>query len=189
MTAGAIPLRLSPTELGEVLRLVGEVMTPQAKAVDVTLGVVIGDELPAAVNIDGHKVAWMVSTLVGNALRYVRHGTSRMPGGLITLRARLSERPREIVVEVQDDGRGMPAALARRLTAGLAPDAPYSALALEMVRDVATAHGGRFEIESRTDPVGHGTTVRFTLPVASAGLPTSASGSTSAPAASPASRG
>ena len=165
MTAGAIPLRRSPTKLGDVLRLIGDVMAPQAKAVDVTLSVVVDDELPAIVTIDGHKVAWVVSTLIGNALRYVRHGTSRMPGGLITVRAGLSGRTREIVVEVQDDGRGMPDVLARRLTAGLAADSPYSALALEMVRDVATAHGGRFEIESRTDPAGHGTTIRITLPV------------------------
>ncbi len=162
----AIPVRRTPTRLAEVLRLIGDVMAPQTKAADVTLSVIIDDELPATVNIDGHKVAWVVSTLIGNALRYVRQGTSRMPGGLITVRVGLSARNRELVVEVQDDGRGMPDVLARRLTAGLAPDSPYSALALEMVRDVASAHGGRFEIESRMDPVGHGTTVRFTLPVA-----------------------
>jgi two-component system sensor histidine kinase EvgS len=189
MTAGAIPLRRSPTKLGDVLRLIGDVMTPQAKAVVVTLSVVIDDELPLTVDVDGHKVAWIVSTLIGNALRYVRHGTSRMPGGLITVRAGLSARTREVIVEVQDDGRGMPAALARRLTAGLASDAPYGALALEMVRDVATAHGGRFEIESQTDPVGHGTTIRFTLPAASPAPASAATGSTSTPVASPASSG
>lgn len=160
----AIPLRRTPTRLAEVLRLIGDLMAPQAKAADVTLSVVIDDELPATINIDGHKVAWVVSALIGNALRYVRHGTSRMPGGFISVRAGLFGRNREVVVEVQDDGRGMPDVLVRRLTAGLAPDAPYSALGLEMVRDVATAHGGRFEIESGMDPVNHGTTVRFTLP-------------------------
>jgi signal transduction histidine kinase len=166
VTAGAIPLRRSPTKLGDVLRLIGDVMAPQARALDVTLNVAIDGELPATIDIDGHKIAWVVSTLVGNALRYVRHGTSRMPGGLITVRAGLSAHRQEVVVEVQDDGRGMPAALARRLTGGPTPDSPYAALALEMVREVATAHGGRLEIESRTDPVGHGTTVRFTLPAA-----------------------
>jgi signal transduction histidine kinase len=165
MTEGAIVLRRSPTRLGEVLRLIGDVMSPQAKAVDVTMHVTIDDELPGTLRIDGHKVAWAVTTLIGNALRYVRHGTNRMPGGVISVRAGLDPSGREAVVEVQDDGRGMPPVLARRLTGGLDQDAPYTALSLEMIREVVLAHGGRFEIDSRTDPVGHGTTIRFTLPV------------------------
>ena len=39
-----------------------------------------------------------------------------------------------------------------------------SALALVMLQDVVTAHGGRLHIESTTDRRDHGTTVTLALP-------------------------
>jgi signal transduction histidine kinase len=164
--AGAIPLRRAPTDVAQLLRLIVDLMAPQAKALDVTLTAAVGEDVQAAIAIDAQKIAWAVSALVGNALRYVRHGTARMPGGAITVRATLDAAAHELVVEVQDDGRGIPEALVRGLSAGPQSENPYNALALTMIRDVVVAHGGRLDIDSRTDAIGHGTTVRFTLPVA-----------------------
>jgi len=164
--AGVIPLRRAATNIAQLLRLLVDLMAPQAKALDVSVTAEIENGLPAAIQADSQKIAWAVSALVGNALRYVRHGTQRMPGGTIVVRARLDRAAQEVIVEVQDDGRGIAEPLVRQLSSGAAPDTPYAALALTMIRDVVLAHGGRFEIESRTDVAATGTTVRLTLPAA-----------------------
>jgi hypothetical protein len=56
---------------------------------------------------------------------------------------------------------------ARRLLGILdaGPDASKtSSLALIMLNDVMTAHGGRLHIDSSTDPYDHGTTVSLFIP-------------------------
>jgi signal transduction histidine kinase len=45
--------------------------------------------------------------------------------------------------------------------------APYQrrvGYALILAREIAAAHGGRMEVESSTDPLAHGTTIRMVLP-------------------------
>jgi signal transduction histidine kinase len=161
---GAIPLRRAATSVAGLLQSVRQVMQPQAKAYDVTLRMEIDRGAPNAVFVDRRKVAWALTAVVGNALRYVRHGTSRMPGGSILVAAKADAGMAQVVLEIQDDGPGIPPETIRATTAE--SDDPRAGLALAMARDVVVAHGGRFEIQSRTDAVGHGTTVRFTLPAA-----------------------
>ena len=75
-----------------------------------------------------------------------------------------------IVVEVADEGEGIPAAdLERMFERGvrLTNDRPGSGLGLAVVRTVARAHGGEVEVESTP---GQGATFRLVLPGAS-GVP------------------
>jgi signal transduction histidine kinase len=67
-------------------------------------------------------------------------------------------------VEVQDDGPGIAPETLQLLT-GTNRDRARPGLALAMIRDVVEAHGGRVDIQSRTDASIHGTTVRLTLPI------------------------
>lgn len=160
---GAVPLRRATVNVAALLQSIQALMAPQAKAFDVTLRVNIHRAAPQAVFVDRRKTAWAITAVIGNALRYVRHGTSRMPGGSITVTTRPDAGMAHVVVEVQDDGPGIPAETVRVLNSDT--DDPRAGLALAMVRDVVVAHGGRLEIDSRTDAAGHGTTVRITLPV------------------------
>jgi signal transduction histidine kinase len=160
---GTIPLRRAPTGVADLLQSIRDVMQPQARALDVTLRLEIARDLPPAVLIDRRKIAWALTAVVGNALRYVRHGTSRMPGGSVVVAARTDTDTNQVILEVQDDGPGISADTIRATAAGI--DEPRAGLALSMVRDVVGAHGGRLDIESRMDAAGHGTTVRFRLPV------------------------
>jgi len=66
-------------------------------------------------------------------------------------------------VSVRDNGRGISA---ERLTRLLQRENwyPGGALALLLVQDVAAAHGGAMQIESRTDRENHFTDVIFTIP-------------------------
>ena len=73
-----IPLRFEPTDLGALLRAALEPLREQARRLEIAVDVDATEKLPA-VEVDAEKIAWAVTTLVGNAMRFVRHGTRRMP--------------------------------------------------------------------------------------------------------------
>jgi signal transduction histidine kinase len=116
------------------------------------------------VELDPDKIAWCVATLVGNSLRYVKRGTRTMPGGWILVRLLSDPDSGALSITVQDDGPGVPAAVASRLLERK-PGALHAAgLALVLIRDVVVAHGGELGIESSTDSVDHGTKIAMRLP-------------------------
>ena len=87
-----------------------------------------------------------------------------MPGGSIVVRITYNSTIPEVVVEVQDDGCGIPGDKLRDLfTVG--PDRRRMGLGLLMVREVVAAHAGHVEVHSDTDVCRRGTTVRLRLPV------------------------
>ena len=153
-----------PTDLRALLRSTLEVMQGQANAFDVALNVVVDGEVPAVVALDAEKIAWATTVLVGNALRYVRHGSHAMPGGSIAVRVTYDSAVHEVTLEVQDDGSGIPVERLRFLFS-VGPDQPRVGLGLSMVREIVAAHAGDIEVHSNTDPLQCGTRVRLTLPV------------------------
>jgi signal transduction histidine kinase len=162
VTLDAIPLRRIPTDIRTLLGSSLAELQNQARAFDVSLVVVVEDEVPRAVPLDRAKIAWVLTALVGNALRYVRHGSHTMPGGSITVRVAPDSTASQIAVEVRDDGPGIPEDRLRSLFVD-SGETVGTALALAMARDVVAAHGGTLEIQSQTEALSHGTTVRFTL--------------------------
>ena len=68
------------------------------------------------------------------------------------------------MIEVADDGTGIPA---DKLASLLAPKAgqPPAGLGLLLVREIVTAHSGHLDIQSEAATLPRGTTVRMTLPV------------------------
>jgi signal transduction histidine kinase len=160
----AVPIRRTPTELRALLRSCRDILQPQARAVDVTLSVTADDRLPREVSLDADKIGWATMTLVGNALRYVRHGSMFNPAGSIIVRATYDAAAGEVTIEVQDDGPGIPPdTLDTLFRAG--SDQARVALGVRMVREVVAAHGGRVEAHSETAAFLSGTTIRLTLPV------------------------
>jgi signal transduction histidine kinase len=160
----AIPIRRTPTDLRALMTSSLGAMIAQAHAADVTLETSVDERVPPLVDIDADKIGWALSALVGNALRYVRHGSQVMPGGAITVRITFQEIRPSVVIEVQDDGPGIPADKLRALFE-TAPNRPRVALGLLIVRDVVIAHGGELEVGGDAGPGGRGTTIRITLPV------------------------
>jgi len=161
-----MPLHRVETDIGDLLRASLELLRRQADTFDIALTVRVDDDVPTAVPVDRLKIAWAVTAVVGNALRYVRHGSKTMPGGSIVVHAGYDAVRGDICIDVQDDGPGISRDKLRLLFAtrpgGLLPPA----LGLTMVRDVIAAHGGAFTIDSDTDRQSSGTRVRLTLPAA-----------------------
>jgi two-component system OmpR family sensor kinase len=170
-TPDAIPLRLSPTDLASLLTGTIETLQEQAKALDVALAIEAGAGLPR-VNVDAEKIAWAVATLVGNAFRYVRRGTRRLPGGSIQVRLR-APGDGAVLVSVEDDGPGIPAEKVANLFRRGRGVAHGTGLALMLIQDVVLAHGGTVEVTSKCDAFASGTTVTLRLPTegASEALP------------------
>jgi len=166
--AGQLRLECAPTDLVDLLRQAASAFEVQAQRRGVNVALQMPDGLPA-VQVDAHRIAQVVSNLLGNALRHTA------PGGSITISAALQRTPSAgpdavLVVTIADTGEG------------IAPeDLPYvfdrfyradksrtrrsggSGLGLAIVKQLVEAHGGRVWVDSE---FGQGSRFHFTIPVA-----------------------
>jgi signal transduction histidine kinase len=157
-----IPLRVRPTDVRALLRSYLVVMQAQAAATDVSLTVSVAEDVPQTVRLDPTKIGWAVVNLVGNALRYVRHGP-RARGGALTVAVTYEPAAAALVIEVRDNGPGIAPATVSRLFEHDDPQGP-SGLGLLLVHDIVVAHGGSVEVRSSRDFADHGTAIRLTVP-------------------------
>jgi signal transduction histidine kinase len=158
----AIPLNRTPTDLPALLEGTVEALRQQATSVDVSLSIDAAPDLPP-VRVDAEKIAWAVATLVGNALRYVRRGTRRLPGG--SIRVRFRAEGKAAVITVEDDGPGIPPEKVKNLFRRGAGVTHGTGLALMLIQDILVAHGGTVEVHSGTDAFTSGTTVFLRIPL------------------------
>jgi signal transduction histidine kinase len=160
----AVPVHQPAVDLRALLESTVKVMEPQARAIGVALTLDVGPDLPPTLRLDPEKIAWTLTALIGNALRFVRHGTRLMPGGAIQVRARRAPASSRVVLEVQDDGSGIPTDKLSQLLRRSNGPLQAAGLALSLVQDVVAAHGGEIQLESTTEADRSGTTVRLFLP-------------------------
>jgi signal transduction histidine kinase len=160
----ALAIRRTATDLRTLLSSKLAVIASQAAAADVTLSVAVADDVPTVVHLDSEKIAWAVTTLVGNALRYVKSGSRRMAGGTIAVHVTLDPKRGQVTIEVTDDGPGIPADTVTRLFRRDGLDVRGAGLALLLMSDICAAHGGTIEVRSSIANVDHGTAVRLTFP-------------------------
>jgi C4-dicarboxylate-specific signal transduction histidine kinase len=146
-----------------MVRSVVAIMEPHAEAVGVKLKAKLDADLPESVHVDEDKIAWVLGTLIGNALRHAPRRSSPRHHGRITVHASSTGDNGSVLIEVTDDGPGIPP---DRLPLLFEP-APYQrrvGYALILAWEIAAAHGGTLDVASTQDPVTHGTTVRLLLP-------------------------
>ena len=165
LTVEAVPLHRAPADLAQLLSGALEVMRGQATHQGVDLHLEVAGDLPLRAKVDGRLLAWVVTTLVGNALRFVRTGSRLKPGGTITVRLDFDAARSEVVITVQDDGPGIPADRLPHLFRRDAKVMHLTGLALLLVHEVAAAHGGAVTVASRTDAADHGTTITVRIPI------------------------
>jgi two-component system, OmpR family, sensor kinase len=115
------------------------------------------------VTVDGDedRLRQVMANLVGNALVHTPPGTA--------VRVRVDREGPDAVLEVHDDGPGMPAPVAARAferffraDPARSRHAGGSGLGLSIVKAIVSAHGGTVGIDTGD---GAGTTVRVTLPL------------------------
>jgi two-component system phosphate regulon sensor histidine kinase PhoR len=149
-----------PCDLAAISQRAIELLAPLAGRAQIALRSEIG-AVPALAG-DGKALERLVQNLVVNAIQYNREG------GHVTLR--LQPCAGSIVLEVEDDGVGIPAAeLPRiferfyRVDKGRGRAEGGSGLGLAIVKHVAQTHGGTVEVRSEVD---RGATFRVVFPLA-----------------------
>jgi signal transduction histidine kinase len=156
--AGALTLELEQTRICELvdstLRLVG----PAAAALKVGLAAEVDRHASAAVARD--KIERVLFNLLTNAVHHTPADGS--------VAVRLEQRDREVVIQVDDTGSGLPPGAPERMferfwRADRARAGSGAGLGLAIARGLIEAHGGRIWAEDRP---GGGARVSFTLPAA-----------------------
>ncbi len=153
-----VALELKPVDVGHLAYHVVDKMRPLAENSQLMLSQSVPSGLIAPADSD--RLEQVLTNLVDNALKYTP------PGGRVEVRA--SDDNGEILVEVVDNGRGIPPEdlphvferfyrADRSRTRG----SGGTGLGLAIAKHIIEAHGGRISVHSR---LGEGTTFVFTLP-------------------------
>jgi NtrC-family two-component system sensor histidine kinase KinB len=129
----------------------------QADEKSVQLSLSLQPGLPR-VKADAHKITWVLTNLISNALRYTDKG------GQIRLRA--ENYGPQVHISVGDDGPGIPheyqTKIFEKFIQVKGDKASGSGLGLAICREIVRAHGGAIWVDSIP---GQGSTFTFTLPV------------------------
>jgi len=155
---GSLALAKEPIDLGALADDAAAAFGAEAAARHVQVKVAEHGDVPL-VNADPIRIREVLTNLLSNALRHSRDG------GAVTVA--IETRRDAIAVRVHDTGEGIaPEALPRifdRFYKGTG--SAGSGLGLTIARNFVVAHGGQIAADSR---VGQGTTITFTLPLATA---------------------
>jgi two-component system sensor histidine kinase KdpD len=155
LDTGHIEIHPQRGDVGAIVREIAASM--QDGAAGRPIEVICSDPL-ATIALDPRLVRLAVKQLVDNALKY------SPPGTPVTVRA--SGTPDEVIVEVTDQGKGIPAAEQSRIFerfyrgAAVQRRIPGSGLGLSIAQSIVRAHNGDLTVRSRPGE----TVFRMTLP-------------------------
>jgi PAS domain S-box-containing protein len=167
---GMLQLKLEPVDLEKLLREVADDMSPVASSHGQALVLELPSSLPLA-RADEGRLRQVVLNLLSNASKFTPER------GKIVLRAR--EDGADLVVEVQDTGRGITAEEQQRLFEPyhrLESDREHLSglgLGLALCKTLVELHGGRIWVQSEA---GKGSTFGFSVPQEAAGKQASGRG-------------
>ena len=149
----ALPVRRVLTSVHELVMRTLDLFVSQAKSSDIELSLDIDERAPRSVFVDSEKVAWAISMLVANALRYAKKHVGVHVGCECS--------SNDFVIEVRDDGAGISEAQARRLFDRDPMTGKAAGLALLMVKDIMVSHRGSVAVRSKP---GYGATFTMRIP-------------------------
>jgi signal transduction histidine kinase len=150
-------LEVAPVDLGEIVATVAERMRPRFAAAGVRLQV---DPVPSARCLaDRARIEQALTNLLANAAGYTASG------GATSVSVAVGDG--QATVSVADTGRGIAAGDLEHVFERFyraAPDhAAGTGIGLTIARSIARAHDG--DLVAASEGIGHGTTMRLTLPL------------------------
>jgi len=158
--SGTIYVEAEPTDVADLVQEAVRPLKFQAEKQGIELITDLAPNLPP-VAADFNKAVWVLTNLVGNAMRYTD------PGGTITVRIR--QRGKRLFFSVEDTGCGIPKEdqekIFRKYVQVSGSDHKGKGgvgLGLAIAKDIVMAHGGEIWVDSE---IGKGTTFTFTFPV------------------------
>ncbi len=137
------PLVRKSTPLGSLMERIAHLMEAEAKAAQVE----VVRDLPAKdilASVDAAKIEQVLLNLARNAVEAL----APMNGGHVTLRLR--RQPSRAVIEIEDDGPGLPGDDAPIFDAFYSTKPQGTGLGLAITHRIVTDHGGSIEVDSRS---------------------------------------
>ena len=151
-------LSLTPLVEVDVCRLIDfslKAINKQAEEKNIEIECKIPDN-PPMVSANSNKISWVLTNLVGNALRYTE------PGGKITVTVEYKDDL--VYISVTDRGPGIPEKYHHKIFEKYVQleegDTEGKGIGLSIAREIIEEHGGDIWVEST---VGEGSTFTFTL--------------------------
>ncbi|MGM0381312.1 MAG: ATP-binding protein [bacterium] len=159
LESGQLELDFQATSPVEVTESAIETMETQLEEKQIELNIKSSGNIPR-VWADSHKITWVLTNLVGNALRYTESG------GVIDVKIRSGQN--QVYISVSDSGPGIPHEYQDKIFEKFVrvgdDDTKGSGLGLAICQEIVEAHEGNIWVESE---VGEGATFTFTLPTLS----------------------
>ncbi len=162
--AGQLRLVYQHVNMEEVVERAVNAISPQASAKGLSVEIAVPGDLPQ-VRADAERLVQVLRNLLTNAVAYTPHDG--------TIRIMAEQAGGELVIKVIDTGRGiapehLPYLFERfyRADRSRARATGGAGLGLAIVKQLVEAQGGQVDLESTP---GQGTTVTFTVPVATPG--------------------
>lgn len=158
-TSEFIPIDRHPCNFKKFIETILKSLHTQAKGFDINLALTFSSEIPDKIMIDAEKTGWIITALIGNAFRFVRHGTRNLPGGYIQVDVGYDHAKQILLINIRDDGPG----ISKEMLPWLFKKNPQfeeatSGLALKLSHDILIAHKGSISAESFTEGDQRGTT-------------------------------
>jgi two-component system phosphate regulon sensor histidine kinase PhoR len=162
---GEIKLYKQNFVIQDLLREVFESLSLKAEQKEILFGFKKGCEKPLTVFGDKEKIGQVLTNLVGNSIKYGKHGGS-------VIASMYNTDGTNILIEISDDGMGIPERYLDRVferffrtNEGRSRDATGTGLGLAICKHIIEAHGHTIHVRSKE---GVGTTFGFTIDFKSA---------------------
>lgn len=149
----------APTDLPALVKDIKLVMTPKTEERGVDFEVAVDSGIPTMM-IDGDQIKQMLINLVSNAIDAIHH-----PGGKVTLHAQFRADYDDVVIQVTDNGDGIPQENLGKLFTPFFTTKEIgqgTGLGLAIAYGIVKMHSGDIRAESE---LGQWTTFTITLPV------------------------
>lgn len=162
--SGKIQMDIMPQSVKNMVDSAVKPFKIQAEEKKVSINIDVRENL-AKVKADYNKISWVLTNLIGNALRYVpRDGT-----GKIEIKAK--QTANKMLVSVSDNGKGIPEEYQQKIFEKFiqvkdrnGETNGNTGLGLAISKEIINAHGGEIWVDSQ---LGKGSTFYFTLSIAS----------------------
>ncbi len=160
LETGTLQLLLHQTNVETLIESAMLPVSLRAEEAGVTIDVMVMGDVPEVI-VDANKMAWAITNLLSNAIRYSPRGTT------IEVNGRIIEK--EIWISVTDHGKGIAESDLTRIfdkfvqvEEGRMGFGSGTGLGLSIAREIVLAHGGRIWAAST---LGQGSTLTIALPL------------------------